>query len=77
MTIIQDQDGVRWRASIISHGKASGYLHRRLQRPIVEFECLDRRTPRRYTKLPVTMGDHLDELGSQELEDLFSRAKVH
>ena len=47
-------DGLRWSASIVSHGRTSDYLNPKVHRPVVQFESLAK--PRRYASLPVEIG---------------------
>jgi len=77
MRVIVGASGLRWKAEIVSHGKTSEYLHRRVHRPIVQFECLDRRQARRYAPLPTDLPPSLEGLSDNQLLDLLQRAAAH
>lgn len=77
MRVIVEANGLRWKADIVSHGRTSGYLHRRVHRPIVQFECLDRRLARRYAPLPVDLPPSLEGMADDQLLDLLQRAAAH
>ena len=72
-----DAEGTRWRAELISHGRTSGYLNRRVHRPILQFSCVDARRPKRYTGFaPEAHGD-LASLSVEELRALLQSGSVH
>ena len=72
-----DADGTRWRAELISHGRTSGYLNRRVHRPILQFSCVDVRRSKRYTGFaPEAQGD-LASLSVEELQILLQGASTH
>ena len=73
---LTDQEGIRWSAEIVSHGRTSAYLNPKVHRPVVQFECLDGPKPRRYASL--TKGrDALEELNEGELAALLEKSEVH
>ncbi len=72
-----DAEGTRWRAELISHGRTSGYLNRRVHRPILQFSCVAARRPRRYAGFaPEGQGD-LASLPVEELQVLLRGASTH
>lgn len=76
MREVKDPAGNRWTAEIASHGRTSGYLNPKVHRPIVQFTCLDRRVPKKYSALPVGR-DSLDGLSEADLTALLENAEVH
>jgi hypothetical protein len=77
MRNLLDCAGLEWRAEIVSHGRASDYLSRKVHRPIVQFTCLDRSEPRRYAPLPPSWGDDLGCLEENSLRQLLGRARPY
>ncbi len=77
MREIVDRDGRSWRVDVISHGRTSGYLNPKVHRPVLQFVCLTRVQPRRYTPLPIDRADSLDDLDDGDLAQLLDDAKVH
>jgi len=77
MRVIIEEDGLRWSAEIVSHGRTSAYLHRRVHCPIVQFECLDRPQARRYAPIPVELALSFDGLNDDRLLELLRRAEPH
>ena len=71
-----DAEGCRWRADIVSHGRTSNYLNPRVHRPIVQFACLDRTVPRRYTGYPTDWGP-LEDQTEEELRELLGKSSSH
>lgn len=72
-----DVDGTRWRAELISHGRTSGYLNRRVHRPILQFSCVDARRPKRYTGFAPEVQGELLSLSEEELQALLQSASTH
>ena len=72
-----DSEGRRWRASVVSHGRTSDYLNRRVHRPVVQFTCLDRTLPHRYVGYPETELGVLEERSEGELREFLERASSH
>ena len=72
-----DEEGVRWQAEIVSHGRTSDYLNPRVHKAVLQFTCLDRRTPRRYVGYPQDRLGPLDGRTQDELRELFARAASH
>jgi hypothetical protein len=72
-----DAEGTRWCAELISHGRTSGYLNRRVHRPILQFSCVDARRPRRYTGFAAEAQGDLASLPVEELQVLLQAASTH
>ncbi len=77
MREFEDAEGTHWRAELISHGRTSGYLNRRVHRPILQFSCVDARRPRRYAGFAVEVQGDLESLSVEELQALLQSASVH
>jgi hypothetical protein len=71
-----DENGRIWMAEIVSHGRTSGYLNRKVHRPLVQFSCKDGSLSRRYASLP-GRADSLEQLSEGELATLLTTAKSH
>lgn len=67
-------DGDRWRARVVSRGRASPYLAAKVSRPLVEFEREGGRAPRRYAGLPAA---DLSGVGDGMLIQLWARARPY
>ena len=77
MREFDDADGTRWGAELITHGRTSQYLNPKVHKPILQFSCLDRRSPRRYTQYsPDDLGS-LESLPEVELRRLLQKASPH
>ena len=76
MREFNDGSGSRWRVEVVSRGRTSDYLNARVHRPILQFTCLGRRTPRRYVGCPGGV-EILEGLSDVELDELLGRAQVH
>ena len=72
-----DAEGTRWRAEMISHGRTSDYLNRRVHRPILQFSCIDARRPKRYTGFASEAQEDLASLSVEDLQVLLQGASVH
>jgi hypothetical protein len=77
MTRFLDTEGREWTAAVVSHGRTSGYLNRRVHRAMVQFVCQSARLPRRYVGYDVASSGPLEELSEAELRDMLERASVH
>jgi len=77
MREFEDTNGVLWSVELISHGRTSEYLHRRVHRPLLQFTCLGARRPRRYVGWAGVGDDGLAEVPDTELQVLLERARPH
>ncbi len=71
-----DPEGSSWQVELVSHGRTSGYLNPRVQRPVVQFTCISDRRPRRYAPLPPG-SDSIDDLEDAQLVALLGRSHHH
>jgi hypothetical protein len=73
---IKDSTGTGWTARIVSHGKTSGYLSRKVHRPVVQFTGAGPGQVRRYAPLPPDVGS-LEDLDDERLLHLLEQARAH
>jgi len=71
-----DPAGGEWSAKIVSHGKTSKYLAKKVQRPVVQFTPKARSQPVRYAALPVS-ANSIGEMDDDSLRRLWGRAQAH
>ncbi|KPJ94329.1 MAG: hypothetical protein AMS18_03920 [Gemmatimonas sp. SG8_17] len=76
MRAIEDSTGTRWTVQIVSHGRTSQYLSRKVHRPVVQFTRAGPIELRLYAALPTEV-DSLESLDDVGLTTLLARARAY